>query len=80
MLEHLLPEGFVSNLDKLSSEEIQNCQAIANLSLLLVSRTPLPTSSSSTTTTIPTRTTTTAAARCERDVGEATQAAEPAAS
>lgn len=53
-IQTIITSNFVSNLDKLSSEEIQNCQAIANLSLLLVSRTPLPTSSSSTTTTIPT--------------------------
>jgi hypothetical protein len=54
-IQSTIISNFVSNLDKLSSEDIQNCQAIAHLALLLISRTPLPiSSSSSTSTTIPT--------------------------
>lgn len=51
-IQSTIISNFVSNLDKLSSEDIQSCQAIAHLLLLLISRTPLPMSSS--TTTIPT--------------------------
>jgi hypothetical protein len=40
-IQSIITHSFSSNLDKLSSDEYQHCEAIAHLTLLLLARTPL---------------------------------------